>query len=251
MSALEDAIAILSCFSMQEPELSQAELARRANVPKATASRVMKILRDRGVLDHDPERRVYSVGVRLFELGQIYRRNHDFLARLGTLLDRICDETGMTGYVTVFDGADLVVMRMVQGRSPLAIFTPPGVRAPCWRSSNGRAMLAQLSNAEVRARLPDPLPYMGPSTPATIEALLEVLSRIRAGGRSHGASDALPGVGAEGIAVRDPDSHEIYGIAISYPQATTPQSVCDDIGRRLAAMAQDLTLPQPAPAVPA
>lgn len=247
MSALEDAIAILGCFSVDEPALSQAELARRAGVPKASASRIMKVLRDKGILDHDAERRSYSIGVKLFELGQIYRLNHDFLSLLNARLDRICQETGMTGYVTVFDGADLVVLRMVQGRSPLAIFTPPGVRAPCWRSSNGRAMLALLSDAEVRARLPDPLPEMGPKSPASIEILLEMLARIRADGRSSNASDALPGVASEGVALRDPDSGEIFGIAISFPDATTPQAERDAIAAQLAQMVRDLNLPQLSP----
>lgn len=239
MSALEDAIDMLACFSMSETHLTQAELVRRTNVPKATASRVLKSLRERGMLDHDPDRRLYSIGVRLFELGQIYRRNHDFLATLAAKLDGICAETGMTGYITVFDGADLVVLRMVQGRHPLAIFTPPGARVPCWSTSNGRAMLAELSDAEVLARLPDPLPVVTPSSPATRAAVLERLRLIRSTGQSSSAQETLPGVGSEGIAVRDPDSREIFGIAISYPAAATSEETRQTISLRLARLRRE------------
>ncbi len=239
MSALDDAIDMLACFSASATHMTQADLVRRTGVPKATASRVLKALRERGVLDHDPERRLYSVGVRLFELGQIYRQDHDFLVSLNTKLEEVCADTGMTGYITVFDGSDLVVLRMVQGQHPLAIFTPPGVRVPCWSTSNGRAMLAELSDAEVLARLPDPLPQVTPASPATRPALLDQLRRIRATGQSSSAHETLPGVGSEGIALRDPVSQEIFGIAISYPAAATTSETRRAISARLSRLRQE------------
>ena len=73
MSALEDAIAILGCFSFEDSALTQAELTRRVGRPKATVSRVMKTLRETGMLEFDAGSRLYRPGIRLFELGQISR----------------------------------------------------------------------------------------------------------------------------------------------------------------------------------
>ncbi|PZQ47608.1 MAG: IclR family transcriptional regulator [Rhodovulum sulfidophilum] len=240
MSALDDAIDMLACFSFAQTGLTQADLLRRTGVPKATASRVLRTLRDRGVLDYDPERRLYSVGVRLFELGQIYRRNHDFLSALAARVDAISRETGMTGYVTVFDGAELVILRMSQGSHPLAIFTPPGARVPCWSTSNGRAMLALLGDAEIRDRLPDPLPRVTEAAPATLAAVLGRVAAIRrAGGVESSRHETLEGVGSEGVGVRDPASGEIFGVAISYPDAAISEEERLGIAGRLRGLRRD------------
>ncbi|UIY32762.1 helix-turn-helix domain-containing protein (plasmid) [Neorhizobium galegae] len=47
--------------------MSQAEVARRTGCPKSNASRVMKTLRESGVLDFDAVTRLYTPGIRLFE----------------------------------------------------------------------------------------------------------------------------------------------------------------------------------------
>ena len=79
MGSLDDAVSILGCFRLDAPSLSQAELTRRTGRPKATVSRVMKVLRESGMLEYDPATRLYTPGIRLFELGQICRSNQSFL----------------------------------------------------------------------------------------------------------------------------------------------------------------------------
>ncbi|HEX8048013.1 IclR family transcriptional regulator [Rhizobium sp.] len=241
MSSLEDAVAILACFSLEEPALTQAELTRRVGRPKATVSRVMRSLRESGILDFEPTRRLYSPGLRLFELGQICRSNHNFLETIQKRLEDICRIGGHTGYITVFDGAEMVVLRIVRGSSPLAIATGPGYRMPPHATSNGRAMLALLSDHEWRRRVPDPLPFVSPNCPPDHEALLKLLQSIRATGRSFSSNETLHGVSSQGIALRDPESGEIIGVAISYPESMATDELNQMIGNLLDQMKSELT----------
>jgi DNA-binding IclR family transcriptional regulator len=240
MSSLEDAISILSCFSLEEPSLTQADLTRRVGRPKATISRVMKTLRDSGILDFEPGRRLYTPGVRLFELGQICRSNQNFLDIVQKRLQSVCAIGGHTGYITVFDGSQLVVLRMVRGTSPLAISAVPGYRTVPHATSNGRAMLALLSDEEWQQRVPDPLPYVSPNSPEDRAALKERIATIRETGRSYSSNETLEGVSSQGIAVRDPDSHEIIGVAISYPTSMATAEMKEKIGSLLDHMRSDL-----------
>jgi Transcriptional regulator len=240
MSSLDDAIAILGCFSLAEPSLSQAEVARRTGCPKATASRVMKTLRENSILDFDPVTRLYTPGIRLFELGQICRSNHTFLDLVNTELEEVCAAGGHTGYVTVFDGYQLVVLRMVRGSSPLAITSTPGYRAWPHATSNGRAMLALLNEEEWKLRVPDMLPFVTKRAPQDHDQLLERIRIIHATGRSHSTDDSYEGVSSEGIAFRDPGTGEVIGIAISYPTSMGTPELQDKITGLLMTMKANL-----------
>jgi DNA-binding IclR family transcriptional regulator len=240
MSSLEDAISILGCFSLAEPSLSQAEVARRTGCPKATASRVMKTLRESGILDFDPVTRLYTPGIQLFELGEICRSNHNFLDLVNTELQEVCSIGGHTAYVTVFDGPQLVVLRMVRGSSPLAITSTPGYRAWPHATSNGRAMLSLLDEEEWKLRVPDQLPFVTPRAPQNHEELLERIRIIHETGRSHSTNDSYDGVSSEGIAFRDPGTGEVIGVAISYPTTMGTPELQDKITGLLTRMKTNL-----------
>jgi DNA-binding IclR family transcriptional regulator len=240
MGALDDAISVLGCFSFDEPALSQAELTRRLGRPKATVSRVMRSLRETGILEFDSERRLYSPGIRLFELGQISQANHHFLDLVHKRLQDICDIGGHTGYITVFDGADLIVLRVVRGSSPLAIATSPGYKTAAYATSNGRAMLALLEDQAWRQRVPDPIPYVSATTPADHAELRERIGKIRASGRSYSSNETVEGVSSQGTAMRDPDTQEIIGVAISYPASLGTDVLKERIAVLLDQMRTDL-----------
>lgn len=241
MSSLEDAVAILACFSLKEPALTQAELTRRLGRPKATISRVMRTLRESGIVEFEPTRRLYSPGLRLFELGQICRTNHNFLDMIQKRLEDICRVGGHTGYITVFDGTDMVVLRIVRGSSPLAISTIPGYRVPPHATSSGRAMLALLSDEEWRRRIADPLPFVSPNSPLSHVALEHLIQTIRETGRSYSCNETMPGACSQGIAMRDPDSGEIIGVVVSYPESLATDEFKQMIGQLLEQMQTDLT----------
>lgn len=240
MSALEDGIAILGCFTFEEPALTQAELTRRVGRPKATVSRVMKTLRDTGMLEFDPASRLYRPGIRLFELGQISRAQQSFLDLVQKHLQHVCAVGGHTGYITVFDGPQMAVLRMLRGSSPVAIATTPGYRAWPHATSNGRAMLALLTDEEWQHRVPDELPILSKNTPGSHDELRKRIREIRETGHSYSSDDSYEGVSSQGIALRDPDSLEIIGVAISYPTALATAGLKDKIANLLDIMKRDL-----------
>jgi DNA-binding IclR family transcriptional regulator len=66
-SSLARAVRILESFTPEEPELTVTEVAQRAGLHLATASRIVGQLVDHGLLDRGPDREV-RVGFRMWEL---------------------------------------------------------------------------------------------------------------------------------------------------------------------------------------
>ncbi|WP_319532138.1 IclR family transcriptional regulator C-terminal domain-containing protein [uncultured Cohaesibacter sp.] len=132
-------------------------------------------------------------------------------------LQQVCDRVGYTGYITVFDGYDLTILQVIRGKNPLAITRIPAYKTIAYSTSNGRAMLSMLSEEEWKKRIPDPMPYISPRTPSNHEELSQALEKIRQTGRSFATEESLAGIASVGIAIRDPDTTEIFGAAISFP----------------------------------
>jgi DNA-binding IclR family transcriptional regulator len=179
--------------------------------------------------------------MRLFELGQIFRSRHHFLDLVYTRVKQICDIGGHTGYITVFDGADLMVLRVVRGSNPLAIASTPGYKTAAHATSNGRAMLALLADNVWKQRVPEPLPYVSPNSPANHVELMDLIGKIRAAGRSYSSNETVEGVSSQGIAMRDRETMEIFGIAISYPTSVGTPELKEKIAILLDQMRTDLS----------
>jgi DNA-binding IclR family transcriptional regulator len=240
MGALDNAIEILRCFSAHQPDISNADVIRLTGKPKSSTSRLLRQLRECGLLEQDALTRRYRPGLLLFELGRLHRTQNDFVAAAEQRLRMVCAETGHTGYIAVLDGAEQVVLRVVPGSNPLQVVTPPGVRAPAFATSNGRAMLARLSDVDIRGRLPKPLPVISPSAPQDLAELMARVAEIRRTGYSESSNESLPGVGSLGFALTRRDTHETLGVAVSYPSHLTTAEERARLWQALRAMAVEL-----------
>jgi DNA-binding IclR family transcriptional regulator len=69
-SVLSRAVRIFEAFTPDERVLSVSQIARRARLHLATASRLIAELESHGLLDREPDRRV-RVGARMLELAQM------------------------------------------------------------------------------------------------------------------------------------------------------------------------------------
>src|SRR5712672_1958764 len=114
MSALDNAIEILRCFSPHQPEISNADVIRLTGKPKSSTSRLLRQLRECGLLEQDALTRRYRPGLLLFELGRLHRTQNDFVAATEQRLRAVCARTGhtthclinnVTGELTVRSGA--------------------------------------------------------------------------------------------------------------------------------------------------
>jgi DNA-binding IclR family transcriptional regulator len=240
MSALTNAIEILRCFSTARPDLSFADVMALTGKPKSSTSRLLRSLRDCGLLEQDRHTRRYRPGLLTFELGRLHRAHDDLIGMAERELREVCAGTGHTGYIAVLDGYQQVVLRIVPGSNPLRVVNPPGQRTPALITSNGRAMLARLSDEEIRARVPADYPKLPRNSPQNFKQLMARLNEIRRTGISEAADEAIEGVGSQGFALASGETGELIGIAVSYSVQATTAAERANVRRELNAMAEKL-----------
>jgi len=217
MATLENATAVLRLFASDRLELTVTDAARALNMPKSSLSRLLKSMREVGLLTGAGDAPRYRLGNMLFEITQQHRQNSALMDLADAELRAICDATRHTGYISILDGADVLVLRMFPGRAALRVVTPLGSRAAAFATSNGRALLARLDDAAVRALHPSRLRPPSPNAPRSMPDLLQRLAQARRDGWCQAIDEAIPSIHSIAVAVTDASHEETLAFCVSFP----------------------------------
>jgi DNA-binding IclR family transcriptional regulator len=241
--AARQALAVLQALARAPGPVPAAALARDLGLPRSTTYGLLAELTDAGFVVHMPEERRYGLGVGAFEIGTAYLRQEP-LARLARpVLARLVETVGHTAHLAVLHGREVlyVVEERAHGRPRLV--TDVGVRLPAQLTASGRAVLAGLSAAEVRALFPDAAAFVdrhgvGPRSPAELR---RVLAEVRAAGHAREDGEVTPGLASVGAAVHDHTGRPVAGAAVTLPAAEVDEAARRQLARRVSATAGELT----------
>ncbi|MRG59359.1 helix-turn-helix domain-containing protein [Agromyces sp. CFH 90414] len=241
MPAADQTLAILSHLAAQRGPVPAATIASALGLPRSTVYHLLAVMQERGFVVHLPEERRYGLGIAAFELSSGFSRQQP-LARLGRpLVAALVDRVGESGHLAVLHGRD--VLYLVEERAPRrpSLVTDVGVRLPAHLTATGRAMLAALPPAQLRALYPDAAAFAdrpgaeaGPAW--TYGRLKRVLQQVRADGWAGEDGEVTPGLASVGAAVLDHVGWPAAGIAVTYPEASAEASAPRDRGALAAAV---------------
>jgi IclR family acetate operon transcriptional repressor len=220
--SVERACRLLSVFSLDEPSLSLAELARRAELPKATAHRLAVALRTCGLLTHAPDGR-YGLGVRLLELGAIVRENLDVLQLCRSAIDAVSAASGETVVLGTVDWStrELLLVARRDSPHPLAVGSPVGLRQPIPPGGAlGKAVLSGLPPRELEAVLSElTLVAMTPKTPIERRLLLRHVALARQAGYASEQDEYIDGVSGVAVPVVFEGGRPLAGLGVVGPSS--------------------------------
>jgi len=140
VSVLDRVTAVFDAFGEQDEGLGVSELARRANLPKSTVSRIAADLVAQRFLDRDGDR--LYLGVRLFELGQTVQQPRRLRRFALPVMTELRDVIGHTVHLAVLDGSDVVFIAIVRGAATARPLARIGGRLPAHATALGKALLA-------------------------------------------------------------------------------------------------------------
>jgi DNA-binding IclR family transcriptional regulator len=140
--SVERAARLLSLFSVDEPELTLAELQARLGTSKATAHRYATALRRAGLLRLSGGG--YTLGPRVVELAATALAGLRIVKVAGPYLERLVSELNETAVLSVWDGDAPVVVRVDDNTDRLVrINVRTGSRLPL-DSAQGKIFRAHL-----------------------------------------------------------------------------------------------------------
>ena len=216
--AARQALALLQALGAHPGPVPAAVLARDLGLPRSTTYHLLRELVAAGFVVHLPEERRFGLGVAAFELGTAYMRQEP-LARLARpVLARFVDAVGESAHLAVLHGREVlyVVEERAAGRPSLV--TDVGVRLPAQLTASGRAMLAELPAAHVRALFPDPAAFVErhDAGPRSLSALRRLLVDARRAGYATEDGQVTQGFASVAAAVHDHTGHPVAGVAVTF-----------------------------------
>jgi DNA-binding IclR family transcriptional regulator len=242
MSSLTAGIDILQCFSSERPELRVSDVARQLGVPKSTISRLMKDMLRHGLVEQDQSTRRYRPGPLAFRLGTLYQAHLKILDLVDAAVAALVEKFGLTGYIGVLNGSDVVILRVRQGSYPVRFVLEPGYRVPAFTTAIGKALLCRFDDEAVRDMHPPILHYDVTDFSTTVERLIEELAEARQRRWTKAVETTFAGFGAIAVAVGGMDGQQPVAFCLSYPTNATFEEQYDDMVEHLTAQASRIGL---------
>jgi len=242
VQSLSRALALLECIAESDLGITLSDLAQRVGLAASTTHRLLNTLEHHGFAALDTDRGVWFVGVKAFTVGNAFLADRDVVGIARPHMRRLMEETGESVNLAILDQHEVVFLSQVQCREMMRMLVRLGGRAPVHASGAGKALLAALSPAEVRARVTGHgLDRFTTSTLATPEALATDLDRVRARGFAFDDEEHAVGLRCVAATVHDEHGEAVASLSLSGPRARITDERIEPLGRMVVRTANDVS----------
>ncbi|WP_298282614.1 IclR family transcriptional regulator [Acidocella sp.] len=221
--SLAKGFRVLEAFTAQEPELTIAEVARKAGMDNATAFRLLNTLAEIGYAERIPNSRKFRLSLKVLDLGFNAIARSDLRTRARPILRSLTGEINEAASIGVIDGADvLYVERMQAGLVRLGVDIRIGSRIPVYSSAIGHAILAWLPReVQISILQLQPRKKLTDTTPTDLDDILDRLARARERGYAVSDQETVSGLYVLAAPVFDTDGTPIAGLSVAAPSFNT------------------------------
>ena len=228
--AARAALRIVTHLAHHSDPVPASTLARELELPRSSIYQLLRVLQDEGYVVHYPEARAYGLGALVAEIGGSVL-SASRLARLGgPLLDRLVRgaPAPVVAQLAVLAGSDVSYVGQTSApRAPTTVVRV-GVRLPAHLTATGRAMLAALPAAQVRALLPhrESLITRRGVGPRTLPELDRILALVRESGVATEDGEITAGYASVAATGIDRTGYPAAALGVTYrAEAVTPADV--------------------------
>lgn len=197
-SVISRVVRIFETFDQDAPALRVTEIARRADLHVATASRLVEALCRQGWLVRDDDRRV-RLGVRLWELASRAAPTRGLREAALPFMEDLHAIVGHHTQLGVLEGKEVLFVERLSAPGAVVNITRVAGRLPLHASSSGLVLLAHAPAELQEEVLAEPMYRYTAETITTAARLRRVLADVRRDGYVLCAGHIHPD--ATGIAV--------------------------------------------------
>jgi len=215
-TAVERALNILEAASQRREGLTNSEISRRLNIPKSSASYILRTLEHRGYLRRDAETGRYLLGLKLLSLGGEAQASLDIADVALPFMRGLVERLGMTCHLAVVDQNEAVYIEKVEAPGFFKVNTWVGRRMFLHSTSVGKALLAWMPRAERDALLHNcEFKRRTPKTITSLSRLIAELERVHQQGYSVDDEENSLGARCVGAPIFDGLGNVVAALGVS------------------------------------
>ena len=181
--AVERALAMLEAVAQEPDGLSNAEISRKLQIPKSSASYILRTLETQGYLNRDESSGKYRVGLKILSLSRGALSGIDVREVALPIMRHLVEKTNLTCHLAILDGPEAVYIEKVEPTGFIRMDTWVGRRMRVHATSVGKALVAHISQERLEKIISGrPMEKRTPKTITTLPRLLKDLEKVRAQG---------------------------------------------------------------------
>lgn len=232
MQLLERAFTVLRVVAAGERGATLTEVARQANLPKSTASRLLGALEQLGAVRRDAATNAFSIGRAIIDLAARVSPAETLVAIARPYLQELSEQIGETVALALPDGDYAYVADQITSRHAIQVRDWTDQRIPMYVLSTGRVFLAERAPEALDRYLAAPLARYTARTICDPDPLRAAIAQARAQGYAWIFEEFEDGLNALAAPIRDPVGHTIaavnlFGPAFRFPAAGQQQRITE------------------------
>jgi len=213
-------LEILEVVARHPNGVGFVELSSQLPYPKSSLHGLLQTIIGMRWLTFDPDQRLYSIGVKPWEVGQSFLRSRELEVRARQFLRQANEELGETIQLGILDDLDVVYIDKVEGTRPLRLISNIGSRLPAYVTGIGKAMLAGLSDEVLVSRFAGTtLEEYTSKTITSGDKLVDVLKGVRRDGYAVDDGEYTHGVFCVAVPILDQVGDVVAAMSCSVPKA--------------------------------
>ena len=181
--AVERALTILESIAHAPEGLSNAEISRKLQIPKSSASYILRTLETQGYLNRDANSGKYRVGLKILSLSRGALSGIDVREVALPIMRHLVEKTGLTCHLAILDGPEAVYIEKVEPPGFIRMDTWVGRRMRVHATSVGKSLVAYVPQDRLEKIVAErAMEKRTPKTITTLPRLLKELEKVRTQG---------------------------------------------------------------------
>ncbi|MFC8304045.1 IclR family transcriptional regulator [Specibacter sp. NPDC057265] len=240
-SVIVNAIAVLRCFSAEEPLLGVTEIALRVGMHKSTISRILATLEQEELVERDPSSRRYKLGLGLIAVAGPLLAELEERKVAYPLLRQLTELTAETSALMVWNGNAAMCVEQIASPQQIKHTTPLGALYQDAMSASVQIFLGLEPEARVRELIRSGAITFAGVDDVGIEAyLLRLAGWAKLGYATNYGESSLDEVGVA-APVYDHRGHPVAAVLIPAPRFRVSPDRLHDLGEACARTARLIT----------
>jgi len=212
------ALAILSCFTDETPEVRVIDVAKKLNLTQSNVSRLMSTMVSLGYVEKDELSGFYKLGPEIISLGGIALNNYEIRKQALPELHELERQLGLGANLAILNKGHMFYLAHVDSHKSPRMYTLVGRRNPLHCTAIGKVLLAHMAQSAVLDIIKkEPMYPFTEKSLTNVEALLDELDVVRRRGYATEVEELALGRACLAAPVRGRNGHVIAGISISGP----------------------------------
>lgn len=238
---LARACHVLKMFAASAEQLTSSDVARRLQMPRTTALRILHTLAAEGLLTRNGS--AFAAGGELVKLGQRALRATRVRELAVPVLQALASATGETAHLAVLAGDQSLIVEVCDSPNPVRAASRPGTLAALHASATGKVFLAFVlrANGGDQPWPPVPLTARTPNTFTDPQALAAECDAVIRQGFAVDNEEYHPGVRCLAAPVMDAAGMVVAAVGITASAVSFPRGRVTQVARQVLSAAQSLS----------